>query len=124
MGTILGTVRVGYWDALAKIASFCNYDIIMIRFEWDEGKNQSNKKKHKVSFEEARSVFFDEFAIEFPDPDHSEQEARFLMLGRSYLLRVLVVCHCLRESDTVIRIISARKATSKERTFYSKRGQP
>jgi len=94
----------------------------MLRFEWDERKNQSNRKKHKVSFEEAQSVFFDEQAIEFPDPDHSDEEARFLMLGRSYLLRVLVVCHCLRQSDTVVRIISARKATSREKMFYSKRG--
>jgi uncharacterized DUF497 family protein len=75
----------------------CNYDIIMIRFEWDERKNQSNRKKHRISFEEAQSVFFDEQAIEFSDPDHSDEEARFLMLGRSYLLRVLVVCHCFRQ---------------------------
>ena len=95
----------------------------MIRFEWDEAKSRSNLKKHKISFEEARTVFFDEFAIEFPDPDHSEEESRFLMLGRSHLLRVLVVCHCFRQSDTVIRIISARKATSKERTVYGKRGR-
>jgi len=64
----------------------------MIRFEWDERKNQSNRKKHEISFEEAQSVFFDEQAIEFPDPDHSDEEARFLMLGHSYLLRVLIVC--------------------------------
>ena len=100
----------------------CNYDIIMIRFEWDERKNQSNRKKHRISFEAAQSVFFDEQAIEFPDPDHSDEEARFLMLGRSYLLRVLVVCHCFRQSETVIRIISARKATSEERLVYVKRG--
>ena len=95
----------------------------MIRFEWDEKKNQSNRRKHKISFEEAQTVFFDESAIEFPDPDHSDEEARFLMLGRSYLLRVLVVCHCFRQSDTVIRIISARKATSNEREVYTERGR-
>ena len=95
----------------------------MIAFEWDEKKNQSNRRKHKISFEEARTVFFDENAIEFSDPDHSDEESRFLMLGRSYLLRILVVCHCLRQSETVIRLISARKATAKEREFYSRRGK-
>jgi len=69
-------------------------------------------------------VFFDEDAIEFPDPDHSDDEARFLMLGRSYLLRVLVVCHCFRQNDSVIRIISARKVTSREGAVYSRRGKP
>jgi uncharacterized protein len=68
-------------------------------------------------------VFFDEAALEFPDPDHSESEARFIMLGRSYLLRVLVVCHCYRVSESVIRIISARKATPKERRTYGRRGK-
>ena len=96
----------------------------MIQFEWDERKNRANQKKHSVSFEEAQTVFFDEHALEFPDPDHSQREDRFLMLGRSFQLRILVVCHCFRLSDSVIRIISARKATSKERSVYARRGKP
>jgi hypothetical protein len=96
----------------------------MLRFEWDDGKSISNKRKHGVSFEEAQTIFFDDSAIEYADPAHSNAEDRFLMLGRSYQLRVLVVCHCLRESETVIRIISARKATPKERRVYARRGKP
>jgi uncharacterized DUF497 family protein len=95
----------------------------MIRFDWDDAKNRVNRRKHGVSFEEAQSVFFDEAALEFPDPDHSTDEDQFIMLGRSYLLRVLVVCHCYRVSDSVIRIISARKATPKERHTYGRRGK-
>lgn len=89
-----------------------------IRFTWDESKNRLNKKKHRISFEEAQSVFYDENAMEFPDPDHSQDEDRFLMLGLSYRLRVLMVCHCFREDDSIIRIISARKATKKEIEHY------
>lgn len=89
-----------------------------IRFAWDPGKDRLNKRKHGVSFEEARAVFYDENAIEFPDPDHSDDEDRFLMLGLSDRLRVLVVCHCFRDEDLVIRIISARKATRKEIEHY------
>ncbi len=89
-----------------------------LRVLWDEDKNGLNKKKHGVSFEEAQMVFYDDSAIEFFDPDHSEEEDRFLMLGMSARLRVLVVCHCLRESGSVIRIISARKATRKEEAQY------
>ncbi len=96
----------------------------MLRFEWDERKAKANQKKHAVSFEEAQTVFFDDSAIEFPDPDHSEEEKRFLMLGRSFRLRILVVSHCFRKSESVIRIISARKATRKERTAYVRRGKP
>ena len=96
----------------------------MLRFEWDERKAKANQKKHAVSFEEAQTVFFDDGAIEFPDPDHSEEEKRFLMLGRSFRLRILVVSHCFRKSESVIRIISARKATRKERTAYVRRGKP
>jgi len=96
----------------------------MLRFEWDDGKSISNKRKHGVSFEEAQTIFFDDSAIEYADPAHSDAEDRFLMLGRSYQLRVLVVCHCMRESETVIRIISARKATPKERRVYARRGKP
>ena len=89
-----------------------------IRFEWDERKNQENKRKHKVSFEEAQTVFLDENAIRFFDPDHSRDEDRFIMLGMSFTLRVLVVCHCYREDDDVMRIISARKADKREQTDY------
>ena len=96
----------------------------MLRFEWDDRKSISNKRKHGVSFEEAQTIFFDDSAIEYADPAHSDAEGRFLMLGRSYQLRVLVVCHCLRESETVIRIISARKATPKERRVYARRDKP
>ena len=96
----------------------------MLRFDWDQNKNRLNQRKHGVSFGEAQSVFFDEDAIEYPDPEHSGEEDRFLMLGRSYQLRVLVVCHCIRRSHTVIRIILARKATRKERRAYSRRGKP
>lgn len=92
--------------------------MIEICFEWDEKKSQENKRKHKVSFEEAQTVFFDENAIRYYDPDHSEDEDRFMMLGLSYQLRVLVVCHCYRASNTTIRIISARKADKQEEKEY------
>ncbi len=89
-----------------------------IKFAWDDSKNRLNKKKHGVSFEEAKTVFYDENAIQFPDPDHSQDEDRFLMLGMSHRLRVLMVCHCFRGNDSVIRIISARKATKNENERY------
>jgi uncharacterized DUF497 family protein len=90
-----------------------------LEFIWDPQKNNGNKKKHGVSFEEARSAFFDENAIIFHDPDHSNEENRFLLLGTSSLLRVLVVCHCFRDNDRQIRIITARKANQNEqRSFY------
>ena len=92
-----------------------------LSFIWDERKNRQNKSKHGVSFEEAQSVFFDEAAREFFDPDHSEEEDRFLLLGRSQRLRVLLICHCFRESDRVIRIISARRADRQEREQYETR---
>jgi uncharacterized DUF497 family protein len=87
----------------------------MLHFEWDERKSAANKKKYGVSFEEAQSVFFDESAIEYDDPEHFDDKDRFILVGKSYLLRVLVVCHCFRRSASVIRIISARKATRRER---------
>jgi uncharacterized DUF497 family protein len=90
-------------------------------FEWDDHKNTSNKRKHGVSFEEAQTVFFDEKAIEFDDPDHSIQEERFILLGLSQSLKVLVVCHCYRRNESKIRIISARKATRKEQGVYFRR---
>ena len=89
-----------------------------LRFEWDETKNRENQRKHGVSFAEAQTVFFDETAVEFYDDEHSEWEDRFLLLGLSTKLRVLLVCHCLREGGSVVRIISARKATKNERGLY------
>jgi hypothetical protein len=89
-----------------------------LKFEWDENKNSINKKKHKISFEEAKTVFYDAEAIVIDDPDHSEDEDRFLILGISQNMNLLVVCHCCRELDTTIRIISARKATSTETKQY------
>lgn len=88
-------------------------------FEWDGHKSNANQKKHGISFEEARSVFFDESARLISDPDHSNQEERFfVLLGMSIRLRVLVVAHCYRENEDAIRIISARKATLAERREY------
>ena len=92
-----------------------------LHFEWNENKNQINKKKHGVSFEEAKTVFLDENARLIPDPEHSIDEDRFVILGISSLLRTLVVCHCYRENDDVIRIISARKANSEEEWQYAHR---
>ena len=90
----------------------------MIEFEWNNAKDLANQKKHGVSFSEAKSVFFDEYAVQFYDATHSEAEERFIMLGMSNTSRVLVVCHCERRSGNTIRIISARKATKTERAFY------
>ena len=92
-----------------------------LRFEWDGRKNEENIRKHRVAFEEARTAFFDENAIQFFDPDHSEEEDRFILLGMSFKLRVLVVCHCFLESETTIRIISARKADRAEERDYWRR---
>lgn len=91
------------------------------RFEWDPRKSLSNRKKHGVSFEEARSAFSDEQGRVIDDPDHSQGEDRFLLLGMSSALRLLVVCHCVREDGDVIRLISARRATSHERHDYEAR---
>lgn len=89
-----------------------------LRFQWDEAKNRSNRRKHGISFEEARTAFLDENARVIPDPDHSEDEERFVLLGLSISLRELVVCHCYRQKDDVIRIISARKADRDELKQY------
>ena len=91
----------------------------IIRFEWDKNKAASNLSKHKVSFEEASTVFDDVNAILFDDPDHSEEEDRFILLGMSIEANMLIVCHCVRENDSVIRIISARKATKSESEQYT-----
>ncbi len=92
-----------------------------IRFEWDENKNEINKTKHGVSFEEAKTVFYDENALVIDDPEHSAGEERFIILGMSRRANLLIVCHCYREADSVIRIISARKATKNETNAYSRR---
>lgn len=89
-----------------------------IVFEWDENKNEINKVKHNISFEEAKTVFYDEYALVRDDPDHSEDENRFLILGFSSLANMLVVSHCYRTEDEIIRIISARKATKNEAKQY------
>lgn len=89
-----------------------------MNFEWDENKDKINLQKHGVSFEEAQTVFYDENALLIDDPDHSEDEERFVILGFSASTKLLVVCHCYRASETVIRIISARKATRKETKYY------
>ena len=89
-----------------------------LRFEWDPGKATLNFKKHGVSFDEARTVFFDERARLIDDPDHSDGEDRFILLGLSSAMRVVLVCHCLRGEDQLIRIISARKATPRESKSY------
>ncbi len=89
-----------------------------MQFDWDAAKNRTNRGKHGVSFEEAVSVFYDDNAIQFFNSGQLEED-RFLMLGMSIELRILLVCHCVRDGQT-IRIISARKATAKERKFYTR----
>ena len=90
----------------------------MIEFKWDGAKAATNLKKHQVSFDEAKSIFFDEFGVQFFDDEHSFDEERFLMLGMSSGAKLLIVCHCERDHGTTIRIISARKATKRESAFY------
>ena len=89
-----------------------------LRFEWDPDKDRENQLKHGVAFDEARTTFFDDRAVEFYDDSHSDTEDRFLLLGLSAKLRILLVSHCLRERNDIIRIISARKATATERKLY------
>jgi uncharacterized DUF497 family protein len=91
-----------------------------LRFSWDPRKARSNERKHGISFEEATTVFLDEHALLLDDPDHSSDEERFLLLGLSSFMRLLVVCHCIRQGDTV-RLINARKATKRERRQYQER---
>ncbi len=95
-----------------------NVHMTSLRFQWEPKKASANLKKHGVSFEEAKSVFYDESAKLISDPDHSEDEDRFILLGVSYSLRVILVCHCYRSESNVVRIISARKATAKESKAY------
>ena len=89
-----------------------------IEFTWDNKKDKINQKKHGVSFSEAQTVFYDENARLIHDPDHSIEEDRFILLGLSSKLRILLVCHCYRKNEAIIRIISARKATKKEQKQY------
>ena len=89
-----------------------------MKFEWDPSKAASNAKKHKVTFEVAKTVFYDDFAVQFFDEDHSFDEERFLLLGMSSDARLLLVCHCEREDGDVVRILSARKATESEAQNY------
>jgi uncharacterized DUF497 family protein len=95
-----------------------------LRFEWDEAKEALNRRKHRVSFEEAKTVFYDEHALLLEDPEHSETEDRFVLLGVSSSLRTLVVCHCYRSKPGVILLFSARKATRVERATYNRRWNP
>jgi len=97
-----------------------NVHINSLRFEWEPRKASANLKKHGISFEEAKSVFYDERARLISDPDHSEDEDRFILLGLSYFLRVILVCHCYRSKGNVIRIISARKASNTELKAYER----
>jgi len=103
-----------------ELSLYCKYNVHMVKleFEWDKKKDGINVKKHGVSFDEAQTVFYDEQAIQFFDPEHSDDEGRFILLGTSFKLNTLVVCHCFREDDTKIRIISARKAVKEEEKFY------
>ncbi len=92
------------------------------RFEWDPAKDLANIEKHGVSFAEAESVFYDDYARLIADPDHSAEEDRFILLGMSNRLRLLIVVHCYRQNDDVIRLISARKANKFEAKYYRKKG--
>ena len=98
-----------------------NRGVKPLRFDWDERKNAQNQRKHRVSFEEAMTVFLDDRALFMEDPDHSGREERFVLVGLSAAVRVLVVCHCYRAAGDVIRLISARKAAPDERRAYRDR---
>jgi uncharacterized DUF497 family protein len=102
------------------IIIFSMYNIIMdtLRFEWDPNKNEINKKKHGLSFEAAKEVFYDEFAILFDDPDHSIEEDRFLIIGSIKSQKICIVSHCYRDNENCVRIISARQATKTEQRIY------
>ena len=96
------------------------YNVCMKKliFEWDNKKDKINQKKHGVTSKEAQSAFYDEYAIQFFDPDHSEDEERYILLGTSFKLKTLIVCHCYRQEETILRIISARKADKDEEQAY------
>ena len=95
-----------------------------LRFEWDDRKDAENQRKHGVSFEEASTAFYDDLGLVIDDPVHSEAEDRFILLGLSATVRLVVVVHCFRDEDGVIRIISARKATSAESRQYQDQAKP
>src|SRR5687768_8027986 len=95
-----------------------------LRFEWDSRKAAANLRKHGISFAEAETAFYDDHAALLEDPDHSAEEDRYLLLGMSGALRVLLVVHCVRQGGSVIRLISARKATPSERAQYDARWKP
>ena len=113
-----------YYAIDVDVTQLCIYIIIMnyIQFTWDERKNKENMHKHGVSFDEAKTSFFDPNAQVIHDPDHSQDEDRFILLGMSRKLRILVVCHCYREENEIIRILSARKATRIENKQYERLG--
>ncbi len=92
-----------------------------MQFEWDLAKAEMNLSKHGISFDEAKTVFLDENARLIPDPDHSDEEDRFILMGLSAQLRLLTVCHCYRGENDTIRLISARKATKTESSWYTRR---
>jgi len=94
------------------------YELDGKRFDWDRNKNLANINKHGISFKEAASVFQDKQSIEIDDEEHSQEEDRFIIIGKSRRLRIMVVCHCYRENDTIIRIISAREANNEEARLY------
>ena len=105
----------------------CKYTVVVadeLRFEWDPVKDRANRRKHGVPFEEARTAFADEHGRLIHDPDHSDDEDRFVLLGFSSSMRLVVVCHCYRSSNDIIRIISARKATRRERAIYAQWWNP
>ena len=91
-----------------------------LRFDWDPRKARANQIKHGVTFDEAKTAFLDEYARIIPDPEHADDEERFVLLGMSVRLRLLVVCHCYREPGNLIRIISARRADKSERREYAR----
>ncbi len=95
--------------------------VSQIRFAWDNRKDAANQRKHRVSFAEAETVFYDDRALLIDDPEHSDTEDRFILLGMSSAMRVLLICHCYREADDVIRIISARRASGLESEEYRRR---
>jgi len=111
---------VSAYSRTVAITLHRSYDCFMseLNFEWDPAKAAANLKKHGIDFAEAKSAFADEQAKIIPDPDHSEDEERFILLGLSLNLKLLVVCHCYREKNNSIRIISARKATKPESRQY------
>ena len=88
-------------------------------FIWDDDKNDFNTRKHGISFDEAKTVFLDDYAVFLKDDEHSVSEERFIIIGKSRQSNLLVVCHCYRENDTIIRLISARKADKKETDLYN-----